>query len=24
VCFAADRSAESGRPVLISEFENLL
>ncbi len=24
VCFAADRSAESGRPVSISEFENLL
>ena len=24
VCFAADRSAESGRPVSISDFENLL
>ena len=24
VCFAADRSAESGRPVPVSEFENLL
>jgi len=24
VCFAADRSAESGKPVPISEFENLL
>ena len=24
VCFAADRSAESGKPVLVSEFEKLL
>ena len=24
VCFAADRSAESGKPVLLSEFKNLL